>query len=264
MESRTRLAIGGMATVAASVTVICIVALTNTLALSESDGTPIGAGPVVVPASGSPSAGVDGATPSATPTPTPVPQPIPAPQPIDPAPSPPTAEVVPAPDAQVVTPVRPSPVAEQPSQPSQPAKPAQPATPSPPSTKDEAIAQSEASGSWDPLRAWAASQGWSSGRTDALISRLERRQDDRLEINGGRDSADRGSGDRREAGIQSGSDSQRVSSPPTVTDDQRGAETGSSKERPANAGAGAADRTEKPGHGAKKDRSRDSPVRRDR
>jgi hypothetical protein len=259
VESRTRLAIGGMATVAASVTVICIVALTNSLALSESDGTPIGAGPVVVPASGGTEAGDDGATPSATPTPAPVPQPIPTPQPSEPDPSPPTAEVVPAPDAQVVTPVRPSPVAEQPS----PSPSAKPATPSLPGTRDEAIAQSEASGSWDPLRAWAASQGWSDGRTDALISRLERRQDDRLEIGGG-DSGDRRSGDSGDAAIQGGSDSGRVSSPPTVTDDERGAVTGSSKERPANAGAGAADRTEKPGDGAKKDRSRDSPVRRDR
>jgi hypothetical protein len=69
MESRTRLAIGGMATVAASVTVICVVALTNSVALSETAGSPIDAAPVVVPASDDPEA-VD-ETPSPTPAATP-------------------------------------------------------------------------------------------------------------------------------------------------------------------------------------------------
>ena len=49
VESRTRLAIGGMATVAASVAVVCAVAMTNSVALADAAGAPVGADPVVVP-----------------------------------------------------------------------------------------------------------------------------------------------------------------------------------------------------------------------
>lgn len=56
-----RLAIGGGATFAASVAVVCMVAMSSAAALADSAGAPIGARPVVVPA----------ATPSASATPVP-------------------------------------------------------------------------------------------------------------------------------------------------------------------------------------------------
>ncbi|MGL4255907.1 MAG: hypothetical protein ACRCSL_06190 [Microbacterium sp.] len=238
MESRTRLAIGGLTTVAASVTVICIVALTNSLALSESAGSSVGAAPIVVPASDE-DAAEEGSTPTATPRATPSPEPEPEPQTEEPTDSaaPPTAEVVPAPDAQVVTPVRPSPAAEQPSRPSGPA------------TVEEAIAQAEASGSWAPLRTWAESQGWSAGRIDALIKKLERaRADYQVELGTQRttDAADAG----------------RVQAPAQDVHDG-GAGAGSSQEHRANAGEKADRRTEKSDHGSQKDRDT-SPHRRDR
>ncbi len=260
MESRTRLAIGGMATVAASVTVICIVALTNSLALSESAGSPVDAASVVVPASGADGAEEDRSTPSATPKPSPTPTPLPpdAETPANPRTSPPVAEVVPAPEAQIVIPTQPAPAAEQPNRPSAGS------TPSAPSSLDAAIAQAEASGSWAPVRAWAARQGWSAGRIDALIAKLERAQEDeRLEVEsdrkaGGQAGADTGL-------VQGGTETDRVQAPVVDSDDDsRAAVAGSSKERPANAGANAGDRSERPGPGAKKDRSRDSPERRDR
>ncbi|MHC2998515.1 hypothetical protein, partial [Microbacterium sp. HJ5] len=55
----------------------------------------------------------------------------------------------------------------------------------------------------------------------------------------------------------------------TVSDDgskkskEKPAAAGSSSQRPAHAGANAENRSTKPGLGAKKDRSRDSPERRD-
>ncbi len=237
MESRTRLAIGGMATVAASVTVICIVALTNSLALSESAGSSVGAAPIVVPASDS-VAPDDSSTPSATPRVTPSPEPEPrdpvAEDPVEPGESGPVAEVVPAPDAQVVTPVRPSPAAETP-------------RPSSPATVEEAIAEAEASGSWDPVRAWAERQGWSAGRIDALIKKLERaRADYRTELESERTTA--------------GSDSGRLQAPPQ-DDGDRGAGAGSSPGHRATADEKANRRTEKSGHGSQKDRGNSSRQR---
>ncbi|MCW3491791.1 hypothetical protein [Microbacterium sp. SSM24] len=242
-----------MATVAASVTVICVVAITNSLALSDSAGSPIDAAPVVVPASTQPSAqpsSVDTATPAVTPSPTPVPEPVEPETPAEPAPSSPRAEVVPAPDAQVVVPSSPKPIVE---------TPAKPTTPSPPASLDEALAQAKASRSWDPVRAWAASRGWTDERIQALIARLERAIAERFENEGSRQT---GGGDQGTNGV---SDAGRAQAPATGSHEKTwGAVAGSSKERPANAGAGASDRTERNGHGAKKDRSRDSPERRDR
>lgn len=255
MEGRTRLAIGGMATVAASVTVICIVALTNSMALSESAGAPVDAAPVVIPASGTTSPDAGEPTPRATPKPTPSPDPVETDTSTSPPSSPGGAEVVPAPEAQVVTPTHPAPAAEQ---------PAQPSRPSTPTTQEEAIAQAAASGSWAPVRDWAERQGWSDGRIDAFIAKLERAQGgDRLEVDGDRTSGSGGSGGR--GGDQGDSGSERVQSPSIESGEESGgAVTGSSKERPANAGAGARDRSERPGHGAKRDRSYDSPERDDR
>ena len=69
VEGRTRLALGGMATVAASVAVVCAVAMTTTVALADSAGSPAGARSVIVPASATTPVAA-----SATPSPTPAPQ----------------------------------------------------------------------------------------------------------------------------------------------------------------------------------------------
>lgn len=246
MESRTRLAIGGMATVAASVTVICVVALTNSLSLADSAGSPIGAAPVVIPASG---AAAPSASPATTPTPKATPSPTPAPlQPVsqattDPQTAPATAEVVPAPDAKVVTPTRSAPVGEA----------------AVPSSLKDALAQVEATGSWEPLRAWAESRGWSSARIDRFIAKLERAHD-----------GSRSGGERESGGIDGtsggtgGSDSQRAQIGSADRDERRGPGRSAGKERPAHAGANADDRSHRSGHGEKKDRWRDSPQWRDR
>ena len=142
MEGRTRLALGGMATVAASVAVVCAVAMSTTVALADSAGSPAGARSVIVPASA--------ATPvaaSATPSPTPQPQ-VPAVE----------AETVPAPEpedvASVIAPQ--TPTGEQAS-----------------ATEDEIVAEVEESGSWDDAYAWAQKRGWSAARIEAWIARLE-------------------------------------------------------------------------------------------
>ena len=41
VDSRTRLAIGGMVTVAASVAVVCVVAMTSSVALADAAGAPV-------------------------------------------------------------------------------------------------------------------------------------------------------------------------------------------------------------------------------
>uniref|UniRef100_UPI00197C1FB7 hypothetical protein n=1 Tax=Microbacterium sp. CPCC 204701 TaxID=2493084 RepID=UPI00197C1FB7 len=56
MDARTGLVIGGMATVAASVAVVCAVALTTPAALADSPGTNVATARVLVPASASVSA----------------------------------------------------------------------------------------------------------------------------------------------------------------------------------------------------------------
>ena len=67
MEGRTRLAIGGMSTVAASVAVICAVALTNSMSLSDSEGSTVQASRIVVPSSGAPAANDDRPPPQGVP-----------------------------------------------------------------------------------------------------------------------------------------------------------------------------------------------------
>lgn len=230
MESRTRLAIGGMATVAASVTVICVVALTNSLALTESAGSPLNAAPVIVPASDSEESASATATPVPTPSATPVATPVDTAveTPTTPSTSAPAAEVVPAPEAKVVTPARPAPA------------------PSATDTFEAAIAQAKAAGSLEPLRAWAQRRGWSTERIDALLAKLDRQLGDRSGTDGGSHSDGRG-GSTTNSGK-----------------DDRGSGTDSSGERSANAGANADRWSERPGDGEKKTRWRDSPERRDR
>ncbi|SFS08641.1 hypothetical protein SAMN04487846_2409 [Microbacterium sp. cf046] len=146
MDSRTRLTIGGIATVAASVAVVCAVAMTTSVALADSAGAPADARAVVVPAS------------SASPTPDPSPSAVPI-TPQTPAPAPVTEPVTvpaPEPDDIAAPPTSQSPVGE-------------PSV----ATEDELVSQVEASGSWDAVYAWALKRGWSQDRIDAWIARLD-------------------------------------------------------------------------------------------
>ena len=142
MEGRTRLALGGMATVAASVAVVCAVAMTTTVALADSAGSPAGARSVIVPA-----AATTPAAASATPPPTAAPQ-VPVVE----------AETVPAPEPEDVASATAlqMPTGEQLS-----------------ATEDEIVAEVEKSGSWDDAYAWAQKRGWSAARIQAWIVHLE-------------------------------------------------------------------------------------------
>lgn len=144
VEGRTRLAIGGVATFAASVAVVCAVAMTTSVALADSAGAPAGARSVIVPAAA--------AMPSVVPTPTTsalrpaartyadLPETVPAPAPED-----------------VASPVGAHPSVGEPSA----------------ASEDQLIAQIEQSGSLDAAYAWAQQQGWQPARVDAWITRRE-------------------------------------------------------------------------------------------
>lgn len=149
-----------MSTVFASVAVICAVALTNSVALAESAGTPIEAEPLILP---SPQAArnvthadrVDPQVPDATAVA-------------------PTAEPVAAPAPITVT--------------------VPPATPTH-TTAQDAVEVAEQTGTWTPVEEWANNQGWSKGRIDAWIKRLEDERGAQGNGEQGRDSSNE-SGDR--------------------------------------------------------------------
>jgi hypothetical protein len=171
----------------------------------------------------------------------------------------PGAEVVQAPDPVVVAP--PAASGETPREQvadTVPPSTGQANTPAAPAKSlDQVIAEAKASGSWDAIRSWAAANGWSNGRLDALIARLERERTDEKSADDERQSADSGG-----AWLDgtTGSDSQRDLVAPQPDKKQPGGNAGS--ERPAHAGSNVGH-----GHGAgadaKKDQSRDSPDRRD-
>jgi hypothetical protein len=107
--------------------------------------------------------------PSASSTPVRTPEPVatvPAPAPATPVV---VAELVPAPAPEVVTSPSESEVSA--------------AAPSA-ATQEQLVAEVETSGSWDAVYAWAQERGWSQGRIDALIRRLE------AEVEGERDDDD--------------------------------------------------------------------------
>lgn len=255
VESRTRLAVGGMSVVAASVAVICAVALTNSVALSDAAGSTIDAAAVVVPASAGDSEGDDAGE-----------EPVPATTTDRVAETRGTrvAEVVPAPAPEVV------PAAPPASSP----KATNSARPSQSPTEDEVVAEAEASRSWDAARKWAERLGWSQARIDAWIDRLEKARGP-LSGNrapGGQGDRDPGDDSGRQGLVGSGSslgqdgDAARghgAANGSGHSSKDRPAAAGSSHKRPAHAGANADDRSTKPGVGAKKHRSRDSPDRRD-
>ncbi|MHC2999394.1 hypothetical protein OB08_09430, partial [Microbacterium sp. HJ5] len=187
-----------MSAVAASVAVVCAVALTNSAALSDAQGAAVDAAPVVVPSSGTPSDGVE-ATPPPVAGPAPVDVvPAPAPDVRAESPAPPVAEVVPAPAPQVVTPSTAAPVAP----PAGGAAAGTGGSAAAPSEK-AVIAAARASGSWEAARAWATRLGWSPARIDAWIAKIEQ---DRDALSGGRDQS---TGDGGRAGLVGPGDGDR-------------------------------------------------------
>lgn len=274
VESRTRLAIGGITAVAVSVAVICAVALTNSVALSDAEGSSIDADGVVVPSSGIAASGDTPATPGLVEVDEPRTDEVDVDRPDTETGA--EAEVVPAPAPEIVASAAPR----------TPPPGELPASGVVAPSDDVAIAEAEASGSWSSLREWAARRGWSTERIDEWIEKLEKARaaqaGDRHDRNrAGDGQADLGAGAGQhgdESDQRRGGADRRMSAPsaPEVAvpgpvapapDDkkkERTTSSGSSKERPANAGANADHRSEKPGVGAKKDRSRDSPERGDR
>lgn len=243
MEARTGLVIGGVTAVAASIAVVTAVALANTMALTDSPGTSLASESVIVPSTTSPSA-----SPRATPAAT-----LEALPPADP-------EVVEAPAPLVVDP---------PSAPHEARRPAAPASPpasatapdgSAPATPadiEPVIAAAKASGSWDALRTWALSHGWTTGRIDALVSRLEREQAEKSQQQSGSvelaEAPVPGEPESQRRQVQSGAEYDRQTAPDPVS---------VGKERPAHAGSNVGNGNGA-GHDAKKDQSRNSPEKRD-
>ena len=211
MESRTRFAIGGVSTVVASVAVVCAVALTNSVALADAAGAPIAAAPIVVPSS-----------PAVAPTVQTQLQQTQARQ-IASAIETPVAEAVPAPAPLVVA----YHVTTQVSR----------------ATADKAVAEAEASGSWQPVREWASHNRWSQERIDAWIVRLEA---------------------KRQAAQARADDQKKTQGEQSSPSEDGGRLTASeSSTDSAKAGHGAQRQAAKSELGSKKDRSRDSPDRRD-
>ena len=159
MEARTGLVVGGLTAVTVSVAVVSAVAFANTAALADSPGTTVASEQVVVPAAASPSA-----TPQTAPTVTP--------DALTPSAE---VEVVEAPAPVVVDPASPTaPVHAAPAPGPDAVTPAAPAAPAAAADLEQAVAAAKASGSWDPIRTWAAAHGWSTDRLDSFLSRLER------------------------------------------------------------------------------------------
>ncbi len=244
MDARTGLVIGGLAAVTASVAVVTAVAFANTMALADSPGATVASGHILVPAAAAPETVVD-ETPAST---------------DQPETTSPGAEVVQAPDPLVVAP----PAAATGETPREQVVDTVPSTggantpAAPEKSLDQVIAEAKASGSWDPIRNWAAANGWSHGRLDALIARLERERAAEKAAEDQRQSAD-SDGARLDGSTATDSQRDLVATKPDKKQ-QPGGNAGS--QRPAHAGSNVGH-----GHGAdadaKKDRSRDSPDRRD-
>jgi hypothetical protein len=157
VDGRARLAAGGIAAVAVSVAVVSGVALSNSAALADTAGAPVGLQAVVVPSS------------SVTPAPVPAPTGATAPD---------AAQVVPAPDPQTVVEQAPAPAPVETEQAAPAPAPApQPAAPAASPQEQQAIADDAcASGRWDRAEGWARSHGWSSKDTEAWIAQLKERR----------------------------------------------------------------------------------------
>lgn len=105
-----------------------------------------------------------------------------------------------------------------------------------PQPTDALVAEAKASGSWDAVREWAKSRGWPAERIDSWIERVAYRGVPAVVP------------ERPTGQDQSSANSGRTAAPTTPAQ---------------NAGPNAERRSEMPGLGSKKDRSRDSPDRRD-
>lgn len=251
MDGRTGLVIGGLTAVAASVAVVTAVALTNTAALQDSPGATVSAGRILVPAASPPTT-----TPLAS-APTPVVVSGAEPEAIAPQ-----AEIAEAPAPVVVDlpPVR----AE--AGPVETVTAPDAAAPGVSSDLETVIAAAKASGSWDAVRAWAGAHGWSAGRTEALVSRLDREL-----------AAEKAQAPEAPVQLEAGTDQlglvapepqERIApaapapQPPRADQAATKPELPSQAQRPAHAGSNV-------GHGngaapdAKKDQSRNSPDKRD-
>ncbi|MFD4958642.1 hypothetical protein [Microbacterium sp. NPDC058389] len=249
MDARTGLVIGGMTAVAASVAVVCAVAMTNTAALKDSPATTVATSRILVPAASSP-------TTTPTPTPTVTAPPV----------TPNEAEVVDAPDPTEVEPPASNtytpPLAPEPQvAPEEPAPAAAApaaAAPAAPADVDAAIDAARAAGTWDSLRAWAEGRGWPTGRIDALIERLERAVTDRLTSGSDQQGNGTTAPPQKESGTADRSSTMQTQFAPSGQGDSQ---KNSHPQHPANAGSNGN------GNGAvpdtKKDQSRNSPDRRD-
>lgn len=151
VEGRTRLAVGGGVAVAASIAVVCAVALTTSASLADTPGATAYAGGVVVPAA---------------PTPSPPSEEVltPAPAPVDVVESPELPadepETVPAPapvDLAADADRGGAAISDAPG----------------PADEEQVLADAVRSGDWDTAYAWALGQGWSAGRLQSWLARLE-------------------------------------------------------------------------------------------
>lgn len=248
MDARTGLVIGGMTAVAASVAVVTAVALANTAALADSPGTTVASERVVVPAAASPSA-----TPQSMPAatsdslvPSAEPEVVQAPAPVEVVPSESTgARGYTAPSTpEVVAPIAPEASAD----------------------VDAAIAAAQAAGSWDSLRSWAAAQGWSSGRLDALIARLERETAGQNKQSDSSSSLESSGADTQRQGIvqapASAPAQRHVNVQAPVEEHKQSGQRSTAPQRPAHAGSNVG-HGNGAGNGEKKDQSRNSPDKRD-
>jgi hypothetical protein len=256
VDGRVGLVMGGVSTVAASVAVICAVAISNSASLADSAGASVSAAGVVVPAS-----------PFSTPTAS------------ESAPGP---ETLPAPSPSVVDPPQAMPAVSDSEAPVSPVAPA-------------GAQHAVAAGRWDEVRSWASAHGWSAERIDAWVQGLqaeaERRSianrpdhDDHREKGPnekradqgqsaqdewGRLEADRQSAERQPAPAPEPAPLPAEPAPLPPDPAQLAPEQPSS--RPAHAGPNSPpahagpDHEQRPnGPGSNKDRSRDSPDRRGR
>lgn len=238
VDSRTGLVIGGLSAVAASVAVVCAVAMTNTAALKDSPATTVAAARILVPTS---------STPTATPTPTLTETPV----------IPDAAEVVEAPAPTEVEPSASS--AHNPPRTPPPAQEPQAATPG--GDVDSAIEAARAAGTWDSLRAWAAASGWSNGRIESLIRRLERAAEaERLKDGAQLQAPDKGAPAQKDVAAPGSGSAERPAQQPAPPTNQGGGQKASHADHPANAGSNG--NGNGAGPDAKKDQPRHSPNRR--
>lgn len=136
MDARARLALGGAAVIAMSVSVVASVVATSAVALADAPGAGFGAHAVRLPAPAPAAAVASDAIGTIAETP------------VAAASTAPVAEIVPAPAPVVVA-------------------PAQTVAAAPPAAVEDEIL---ATGSFEPVHEWATAHGWSAAEVDAWIA----------------------------------------------------------------------------------------------